>query len=92
MTITIYDYASKETKIALPDKEILRICVTVISGDETGWVEFTDGSRTHFDASDCRIVSFYDGNYIVEGEDIEKWLNFVPSERTASYERQEIFY
>lgn len=92
MTITIYDYANREIKVELPDKEILRICVTVLSGDETGWVEFADGSRINFDASDCRISSYYDGTYIVEGDNIEKWLNFVPSESTASYERQENFY
>lgn len=88
----IYDYADNKTEIVLPDKEILRIYVSVISGDETGNVEFTDGSLLYFDASNSRYMSFYDGSYIVEGENIEKWLNFKPSNTTTvSYERYDAF-
>ena len=92
MTITIYDYSDKKTEITLPDKEIARICVTIFSGDETGYIEFVDLETIYFDASNSRFMSYYDGEYIVEGDDIEKWINFVPSGQiTASYERQEVF-
>lgn len=92
MIITIYDYANATKEITLPDKDISEITVIVISGDETGYVEFTDGTKVEFDASDCRFISYYDGIYTVEGEDIQKWINFEPSgNRTVSYERQGIF-
>lgn len=92
MIITIYDYDSAKKEITLPDKEISQIVVTVLSGDETGFVEFTDGTRIEFDASDERIANYYDGTYIVKGENIKKWIDFKPSdERTTSYERQDEF-
>ena len=92
MIITIYDYSDKKKEVVLPDKEISKIYVSVISGDETGNVEFTDGSSIYFDASDSRFTHYYDGEYVVEGDNIEKWINFVPSGQiTASYERQEEF-
>lgn len=88
----IYDYANTAVEIQLPNKEIQLICVNVLSGDETGCVKFTDGDELYFDASDCRIMTFYDGRYIVGGDDIEKWLNFKPTPgRTASYQRQALF-
>lgn len=88
-TMTIYDYADTPKNIALPYKEISAICVSVLSGDETGEVLFEDGSTLCFDASDCRIVDFYDGGYIVQGAPIDRWINFVPSEgRTSFYDRQ----
>jgi hypothetical protein len=93
MIITIYDYASREKEITLPDKEIIEIVVTVLSGDETGYIEFADGAKVEFDASDTRFTDFYDGCYTVKGERIQKWTDFKPSgTRTASYERQATFY
>lgn len=91
-SMTVYDYASTPVEIALPDKEIVEIYISVISGDETGYVEFADRSKIRFDSSNCRMMSFYDGDYCVEGENIQKWLDFKPSgDRTVSYERQEYF-
>ena len=92
MIITIYDYSDKKKEITLPDKEISRIFVAIFSGDETGHVEFVDGTTMYFDASTSRFMSFYDGQYVVEGKNIEKWINFVPSGQiSAAYERQEDF-
>jgi hypothetical protein len=92
MIITIYDYANATKEITLPDKDIAEITVIVLSGDETGCIEFTDGTEIKFDASDCRLTDYYDGIYTVEGEDIQKWIDFEPSgNRAVSYERQSIF-
>ena len=92
MIITIYDYRDDTKEITLPDKKIVEIFVSVLSGDETGYVKFVDGTKIKFDASDCRIASYYDGNYTVEGENIKKWIDFKPSgNRTVSYERQDVF-
>jgi hypothetical protein len=89
MIITIYDYANNTKEITLPDKDISEITVIILSGDETGCIEFTDGTKIEFDASDHRLIDYYDGMYTIEGENIEKWINFESSgNRTVSYERQ----
>lgn len=91
-TMTIYDYKDSKKVITLPDKEIARIYVTILSGDETVKVEFADGETMNFDASDSRLLAYLDGDYIVEGDDIAAWLNFVPTNKyTVSYERYEFF-
>lgn len=90
-TITIYDYNNREVLIEVPDKKIVAICVAVLSGDETGTIHFADGDRIQFDASDTRVLSFYDGYYEVIGDNIEKWLNYEPSGYTFSYGRQSEF-
>ena len=93
MIIAVYDYDNVKTEITLPDKEIVEIYVHVLSGDETGCVKFADGERVWFDASDCRMHSYDDGAYFVEGENIQKWIDFIPSEQgTVSYNRMREFY
>lgn len=88
----IYDFDNEAVKVELPDKPIASISVTVLSGDETGNVVFKDGEIIHFDASNCRLMGFFDGSYSVSGEDIQKWLDFKPTDgRTASYQRQRQF-
>ena len=85
----IYDFNNAEKIIELPDKEIKTIFVTILSGDETGYVAFADGSIIEFDASSCRFMNFYDGSYVVMGEDIDRWINYVPTtNRTISYKRR----
>lgn len=92
MIITIYDYRNDTKEITLPDKEISEISVTILSGDETGFVKFIDDTKIRFDASDDRFTDYYDGMYTLEGENIQKWINFKPSgNRIISYERQAIF-
>lgn len=93
MKMRIYDYANREHFIDLPDKEIKSIFVLVLSGDETGEVEFVDGTSVDFDASNARLMDFNDGYYFVKGEDIQKWLNWKASEDsiTAAYDRQRAF-
>ena len=90
-TLTIYDYDDTPVEIELPDKVISAIHVTILSGDETGEVVFEDGSSLDFDASNSRIMSYYDGGYTVCGPMIEKWMNFTPPKgRTTSYARQDV--
>lgn len=92
MTIKIYDYANNVKVIDLPDKRISAISVSILSGDETGTIIFADGEIVKFDASDGRMMNYYDGSYLLTDENIEKWINFTPSDgRTVSYERQEVF-
>lgn len=92
MILKIYDYDDAVKEITVPDKEIREILVHVLSGDETGFVEFTDGEKVYFDASDCRMHDFNDGLYTVNGKAIQKWINFQPSGYMVSYERMEAFF
>lgn len=93
MKITIYDYKNSITYVDVPDKEIVKIYVIVLTGDETVYIELADGSVLKFDSSNNRVVDFYDGAYVVMGKNnIEKWLTFKPSgAHTASYERLGLF-
>ena len=87
--MTIYDYDNKAVEVELPDKEIDYIVVEVLSGDETGFVQFTDGTYLNFDASNDRFVHYADGWYRVPKEHVRDWMNFKPSkEMTISYDRQ----
>ena len=94
MKVKIYDYDNKAKEINLPDdKQIKYINVRIYSGDETGFINFTDGSNIIFDASDSRCISLNDGCYIVEGDDIAAWLKWKPCGNglTYSYMRQMAF-
>lgn len=97
MTVKIYDYADRISKIDLPvqsAEEIDLILVNVKSGDETGFIKLKNGEVIPFDASDCRSMTFDDGSYVLNNDElIKKWLDYKPSGKwTASYERQELFY
>jgi hypothetical protein len=91
MIIKIYDYDNKPTEVVISDdKAISAIFVNILSGDETGIIMFADGSFKRFDASNHRMHSFYDGSYVVTGEDISRWNEF-KSNGTISYSRKDEF-
>lgn len=92
MNIKIYDYDNNVRMVEVPDgKEIESIDVTVLSGDETGYIFFTDGSRKRFDASNCRMMGFDDGSYSVPSKKVNEWINWKPRGFTNSYARQRDF-
>lgn len=92
MYIKIYDYNNNAEMVEIPDnKKIESINVTVLSGDETGYIFFTDGSRKRFDASNCRMMSFDDGSYTVPLKKVDEWINWKPRGFTYSYDRQSDF-
>lgn len=94
MIMKIFDYNDQVKEINLPDdKQIEVIYCRVLSGDETGFVWFTDKTRLDFDASDFRIYDFDDGDYHIMGKDIQKWLNWEPKDNSIAkgYERQKAF-
>lgn len=74
MKIRIYDYNGDPTVVELKDSPILLMTMKEVSGDEILVVRYKDGTRQVFDSSDCRIMSFDDGEYDIIGEDIEKFL------------------
>lgn len=80
MKMKIYDYDDKVKEVEIPDdKHIKYIVVNIVSGDETGYVTFDEDGFVAFDASSNRIMVFDDGGYIVEGDNIQKWLNWIPT-------------
>ena len=80
MKVKIYDYDDKVKEVEIPDdKHIDAIYVTIWSGDETGFMMFAEGGYVDFDASDNRYTSHYYGHYIVDGDNIQKWLNWTPT-------------
>lgn len=80
--MVIYNYANEETSIDLPNKPIKEINVIIISGDEVVAINFEDGEELEFDSSNCRLIQYYEGFYIVEGEKIDEWLSFHPDKKS----------
>lgn len=80
MKVKIYDYDDKVKEVEIPDdKHIKYIVVNIVSGDETGHVTLDEDEFVDFDASNNRVRAFDDGGYIVEGDNIQKWLNWTPT-------------
>lgn len=89
-----YDYLNRKKPIKQYNslnvlKNITKIEVTVMSGDETGcFYGVCNGKpwQYRFDATESRFTSYDDGSYTVEGkENIEKWINW-------SYEPEKAIY
>lgn len=94
MRFQIYGFNNEPRTILLLNRDVAdisQIFVRVLSGDETGFVEFTDGKREYFDSSCSRFTEYFDGEYIVKGEDIPKWLEFRASSGTIAYRRRDKF-
>lgn len=90
MYIAAYQYDNKITLIEMPDMPISKIKVIVVSGDETGIVVFSNGDEIRFDAGIARDMNFVDGGYVVSGDEINEWLNFIPDRNkfeAFSYQR-----
>lgn len=88
MIINIVDYKDERIKVDIGDIEnIDYISVDVLSGDEVITVWYKDGMFDDWDSSECRGTDYYDGEYEVPSEQIEKWSNMPGS----SYDRMERF-
>ena len=75
-TLKIYDYKDNlfDTKIPLSEIEEIDVSITTTSGN----VRTFDAALL---AKNPRMMSFYDGSYIVSKEKIPEWIN-----RTDSYD------
>ena len=93
MKTKIYNCFRDEVEIELKDNPIIAIFVVVLSGDETITVLYSDNSNEKFDSDKhSRCIDFFDGEYIVVGENIKKWLNYTPKgDGNKAYERMGIF-
>ena len=88
----VYDYLNRAGKFVPSEKSfrnITKIEVTVMSGDETGcFYGVYNGNpwQYKFDAMESRFQSYDDGSYTVEGkENIEKWINWSYDPENAIY-------
>ena len=94
MKFKIYDYNNNAIEVDTGDEPINLITVTILSGDETGLIVFEDGTTQAFDASECRCINFFDGQYIVPGNQVEKWASIKPhvgEHETKSYKRANVW-
>ena len=87
MKFNIYNFENEPTEVELKCRAVSRIYVTVITGDETITVLFSNGT-----AKDARIVDDVNGSYILKGKQIREWINFEPTgEGAISFERMIAF-
>lgn len=88
MIINIVDYKDDRIPGHIGDIEnIDYIQVEVFTGDEVITVWYKDGTYKELDSSQCRLTDYYDGEYDVPSEQIEKWSNMPGS----SYDRMKRF-
>lgn len=90
MKFKIYDYENNAIEVDTGDEPINLIAVTILSGDETGLIVFEDGTTKSFDASNCRSTDYFDDQYVVSGDQVEKWASINPHVakcETKSYKR-----
>lgn len=92
MKFNIYNFENEPTEVELKCRAVSKIYVTVITGDETISVLFSNGSIKEFSSSDSRVVDTIDGTYVLKGKRIREWMEYKPKENGAiSYERMIAF-
>lgn len=67
-TITLLDYNGKKREIT-PSKPFKAIRIEVVSGDEIAFVTYDDNTVESFDSSDCRIMNYFDYEYMLYDEE-----------------------
>lgn len=92
MKFNIYNFENEPTEVELKCRAVSRIYVTVITGDETITVLFSNGTAKEFNSSDTRVVDNIDGTYILKGNRIREWMEYEPTgDGAISYERMIAF-
>ena len=77
MYATIYDYRSNSRIIEIDEDRLKMLIVTILSGDEVVRVVYNDNSSIEYDALEEmeRATDIYDGMYIVEPDELKKWID-----------------
>ena len=92
MKFNIYNFENEPTEIELKCRAISKIYVTVITGDETITVLFSNGTAKKFNSSDTRVIDNIDGTYVLKEDRIRKWMEYEPTgDGAISYERMIAF-
>ena len=90
MNMRLVDYLGQETFVDVGNlDEIVRMTITVLTGDEVCTVIYKDYSTKTFDSSNGRMADYWDDEYVIY--DITKGVNRLSEEgfvnRTNSYWR-----
>ena len=92
MKFNIYNFENEPTEVELKCRAVSKIYVTLITGDETISVLFSNGSIKEFSSSDARVVDNIDGTYVLKGNRIREWMEYEPTgDGAISYERMIAF-
>lgn len=76
MKIKILDYRSRAKEVDVGElKDIRKMKVQVVTGDEILIVTYKDGSEKRFDSSDDRTKAFFDGDYELYNTETEPEIN-----------------
>lgn len=73
---TVYDWDNNERIVAIENKPIEAIVVNIVSGDETAYIYYEDGTEIYVDSSMHRLESYLDETYLIKKNEVEKWINF----------------
>ena len=76
MIFNIYDCKGRATKVDTGNKEVRRLLVQVLSGDEVVTVEYSDGTDKIYDSSNNRVINYFDGSYSVTPENLQEWITY----------------
>ena len=88
MKFNIYDYNNGPTEIDTGNKEIKELEVLVLTGDEIVTIRYEDGSKERYDSSYTRGINYFDDEYTVTKENIQKWIQSAMStNEIISYNR-----
>ena len=86
--LKLVDYSQTPKHIWLNDFEnIIAIHITILSGDEIATVIYNNHDYDIYDSSDCRYTDYYDGMYVVNPKDIDKFNTIEGS----SYDRHRLY-
>lgn len=86
MNLIIMDYKNTEydTGVSLDDLSTIdNIQITVVTGDEIATVTYKDGRSEQFDSSTSRMMNFFDNNYTLYSNSINRIEEF--NKRKDSY-------
>lgn len=72
----IYDWNNNEKIVTIEDKPIEAIIINVVSGDETAYIYYEDGTEEYIDSSNKRLESYLDETYLIKKNEVENWINF----------------
>ena len=66
MKLRLIDFKKDELLVDVGNiEDIVRISITILSGDEVAFVTYKDGTTNVFDSSFTRIIDYWDGEYTV---------------------------
>lgn len=76
MKIKILDYNNRAKEVDVGElKDIRKMKVEVVTGDEILNVTYKDGSEKRFDSADDRTRAFFDGDYELYNTETEPEIN-----------------